>query len=154
MTTSDKPFQSGNERATNERVQRALTTMAERRRDFQEARQLGAVDDSLHLLFQSSIVEVHDALRPFKGSVSRQWREAARWKKGLKALPKAVAARPQRRVKTVGFGRETVETEYQPQLLREDHLLEMSYELDEIAREIGFETEPGDEEQDQDGGVI
>lgn len=153
--SSEKPFQSGNERATNERVQRALTEMQQRRREFQDARQVGQPGDRLHLSFQSVILEVHDVLRPYRGDVAEEWREATRWDDGLEALPKAVGARPVREVRETGIGRETVELEYRPQLLRPTHLLEISYELDEIAKELGFETQPERELPDiQDGGVM
>lgn len=154
MSSDDKPFSSGNERATNERVQRALTAMHRYRSEFQQARQLGPVDDGLHLAFQSRVVETHDALRPYRESVAEQWDEATEWDEGLSVLPKAVAARPSRTVQSQGFGRQTVDVEYRPQLLNEEHLLSISYELDEIAREIGFEPEPEQEIENVDGGMI
>jgi len=154
MASDDSPFSSGNERATNERVQKTLTAMHRYRGEFQQARQLGPVDDGLHLAFQSRVLEAHDALRPYRGSVADQWREATEWEKGLSALPRAVAARPRQTVQSQGFGRTTVDVEYAPQLLAEEHLLSISYELDEIAREIGFEPEPATEPEDLDGGMI
>lgn len=151
----DKPFSSGNERATNERVQRALTTMHDRRRDFQDARQVGAVDDGLHLSFQSCILESHDVLRPYREDVLEKWQNATRWENGLETLPNAVAAKPTRQVKESGIGREDVQTVYQPQLIPEHHLLEISYEIDEIAKTLGFETQPENELPDvQSGGVM
>lgn len=150
----EPPFLDRNQRATNERVQTALTSMQRYRSEFQQARQLGQPDDGLHLAFQASIVESHDALRPYKDQASEKWNEATRWDDGLDLLPKAVAARPTEEVKSKGFGRQVVETDYRPQLLAETHLLEISYEIDEIAREMGFEVVPETPERNVDGGVV
>lgn len=150
----EAPFLDRNTRATNTRIQRTLTEMHRHRTEFQQARQVGQPDDGLHLAFQSRVLEAHDALRPYRDEALDDWQSATRWDEGLSLLPKAVAAKPSRKVKSKGFGRSEVELEYEPQLLGEGHLLEISYEIDEIARSIGFEVAPDVELDDVDGGMV
>lgn len=154
MTQESKPFLNSNERATNERVQEAITAMHAARSDFQLSRQLGDVDDRDLLLFQASVVNLHDALRPFRHDVRELWDSATRWEQGLDALPTVVVSEPVEKVKTVGLGHQVVEEERQPVLLEESHVLQISYELEEIAREAGFEREPETSKPDTHGGTI
>lgn len=145
----------GNKRAVNRRVQQIITEMHRVRQQFQEEREVGDVSDSLHLRFQTALVSCHDALRPFRNRAKSKWEDATEWDEyGLEVLPFAVKARPVETSSSAGMGRFKRQVEHQPRLLDEGHLLQISYDIDEIAEGIGFEPAPDIAPGDVEGGQI
>lgn len=142
--------------AVQQRVQQAITEMHEWRRRFQDERQLGEVSEMVHLSFQASLLGVYDALHPYKHRCdSEVWADATPWEKTeLDKLPYLVQAKQTQHVASKGLGRMELVSEYEPGKLRVGELLQLSYGLDDVAREIGFEPPPPQYKEDVSGGEI
>jgi hypothetical protein len=142
--------------ATSRRIQTKITEMHERRAEFLRALQAGTPQTATILGFQTSLVELSEALRPFRDQADGRWQQAGPdgFEGLLDRLPTLAAATTTTGVETVGFGRRKRVTREEPQTLDDQTLLTLSRDLDEIAREIGFETEPEQPSERVHGGDI
>lgn len=156
MSQTDE-HRTGNDRAVTNRVQSALSYMHETRQEFQDARQVGSLDDALHVRFQASLITCHDEMRPFRKRAKDQWSDAGpldKYENGLSALPYLVSPQTTQKRESKWGGRVKTVVEREPQLLGEATLLEISYAIDEIAEEIGFEPAPKANPEDLHGGRL
>jgi hypothetical protein len=130
--------------ATSRRVQTKITEMHQRRAAFIRTLQTGEPDTRATLEFQTAVLELSETLRPFRGRAEHHWSTAGPdgYERMLDRLPELTRAKPVTEVETVGFGRTKRVTREQPQTLPVMHLLDLSHDLDDIAREMGFEVEP------------
>jgi hypothetical protein len=146
--TEPTPDEDGNRRrektATSRRVQTKITEMHDRRAEFIRVLQAGTPQTATILAFQTSLVELSEELRPFRDQAEHRWAQAGpeKFEGLLDRLPTMTAATTTTRIETVGFGRRKRVTREEPQTLTDETLLTLSHDLDDIAREIGFETEP------------
>jgi len=148
-----KPFANQHERRTAERIQTALDEMHSRRKEVQDRRAMGSVAEEDKLLFGAAVLSVFDELRPFRERVEDRWDDPNHLSYSLERLPGEIQM--QEREQTVRRGaRARVEQElFMPVPTTE--LLRASYELDDLAHELGFE--PGVEEGDEyidEGGLL
>jgi len=130
--------------ATSRRVQSKITEMHDRRAEFLRSLQAGSPQMTTVLAFQTSLVELAETLRPFRDQAEHRWQQAGPegFEDLLDQLATLTAATTKSDVETVGFGRVKQVTREEPQTLNDQTLLTLSHDLDDIAREIGFETEP------------
>lgn len=135
--TQDPPTGSRADR----RVQDALDAMHGQRADFRRARQVGRVSERLHLSFQQSVLDVYDELRPYREEVEDEWDEATPYEGGLDALPQAAEQTVERSSVTSQGGVVRREASVEPYQIPGDVLLESSYDLDDVACELGFGSE-------------
>lgn len=152
----DAPPREREKAAANRRVQRALERMHERRLEFLQALQTGQPSTDLSLRFQSSIVGASEELRPWRHRAGGEWEEAGPegTRSFLDELPVRTAADTVETKESVGFGREKTVEKTRPQLLPEPLLLRLSHDIDDIAREIGFQPGPERDPDPVDGGRI
>lgn len=143
-----------NERAVSRRVQNALTEMHIARQKFLRSLQAGMLTERDKLRFQARILDVYEVLRPYRDRAETEWQSAGRFKNGLEDLPIACVSRKVQERKEVGFGREQVVTREEPQTLHPIHLRELSQDLDDIAKEIGFGPAPDVDPGTVEGGII
>lgn len=136
------------------RVQDALDELHYRRAEFRRALQLQQVSTEIHLRFQQAVLDVHDELRPYREEVDDQWAEATPYEGGLEVLPGLVDRVETVTDVTVSGGVPTREERTEPVQIPERALLEISYDLDDIASALGFgsdtDTETPHEEPDLD----
>jgi len=157
--SGDVDLGDANERATTRRVQDSLDGMHRERQRFNRARATGTLDVEGRLAMQNAVIDVYEELAPFKHRIEDDaWADAVEFKHGeddeSAPLPDAVAARVVTRTREVGFGRVQTDTEHEPVLVDPADLHDMSEDLDEIAREMGFEPGPDKTVEDVDGGVL
>jgi len=155
-TADEDGDQQREKNATSRRVQRKITEMHERRAEFIRALQAGTPQTATILAFQTSLVELTEVLRPFRDRAEHRWAQAGPdgFEDLLDRLPTMTAATTTTQVETVGFGRRKRVTREEPQTLTDEMLLVLSHDLDDIAREIGFESEPDQEADRVHGGDI
>jgi len=140
-----KPFANQHERRTADRIQSALDAMHTRRQQFQDRRALGDVGERDKLLFGAAVLSVFAAIRPFRYRVEDRWHDPDHLSESLERLPRRIQMREDEREVRRG-GRYQMESELVlPASAAE--LLGASYELDDLAHELGFE--PGVEEREQ-----
>jgi len=144
----DRQPGDGNKRAAIRRVQEVLTEMHHTRHKFEAARQAGDLDEALLHEFQAIVVAAYGELRPFREYVKGMWEDATTWGGGLDVLPEKTAPQKVTRVKTVGLGRTEKVTETVRSRIQPHHLLRISYEIDEIATELGYNPSPAEGEKD------
>jgi hypothetical protein len=158
MADTKPPEEGGPEReksATSRRVQECITEMHEHRAVFLRARQAGRVSQRLTLQFQTRVVELVEALRPFRDQTSK-WSAAGPegYEDLLNNLPKYTTAKEVEEIREVGFGRVRRETRKEPRTLPAQTLIELSHDLDDIANQVGFEPAPDTSGDPVDGGVL
>lgn len=173
---SDAP--DANQQATARRVQSALSDMHEYRQQFQAERQAGDISPRTRLGFQAAVLACHDEIRPYRRRAKELWRDpfpSARrqldamdsdkretldvaeypdWSFGLDELSEQLQPEQGRRQIESGMGRTRVEQAAQPPRLPDRQLIECSYRIDELAREMGFAPPPERTVNDLDGGTI
>jgi hypothetical protein len=154
--TADDEGRRREKTATSRRVQTKITEMHERRADFLRSLQAGSPQTTTILAFQTSLVELAEALRPFRDQADHRWQTAGPdgFEDLLDRLPTLTAATTTTGIETVGFGRKKRVTREEPQTLDDQTLLTLSHDLDDIAREIGFETEPEQSADNVHGGAL
>ena len=145
MTDDDKTGSQIHERETARRVQQALTEMHNQRRDFLHARTIGQRDQTIHLQFQASLLDLIERLRPH-GSDCDSWSKVM-W------LPQQVETVTETRTEEVGLRRYQERTVERPRLISGDKLLNVSRTVDKIAKEIGVEPSPDTGVRGVDGGI-
>jgi hypothetical protein len=178
VATNSDGAPDANQQATARRVQRALTEMHELRQQFQAERQSGQIDRRTRLKLQAAVIAVHDEIRPYRRRADELWREplpSARreleamdeetqegldpdeypdWSFGLDELSRHLQPERQQQRVSAGMGRARVETSTRPTHLPAAELIEVSYRIDEVAREMGFSPAPDRKTRDIDGGII
>jgi len=174
-TNDDGP--NPNQQATARRIQNALSEMHELRQQFQAERQSGQIDRRTRLGLQAAVLACHDEIRPYRRRARELWQEplpSARrelesedadrddldpeeqpdWSYGLDELSRHLQPKTQERSVQTGMGRSRVEESARPPRLPAHQLIEISYRIDEVAREIGFSPAPDRQTRDIDGGII
>jgi hypothetical protein len=126
----------------------ALEEMHRRRKEYWRAKTVGAVTENLQATLQSAVVDVHDELRPYRGKVEEQWTEDE-----LDTLPKLAASTVRSPSMSTTGGRVQVQESTDPYRIQCWRLVEWSYALDEVARDLGFEA-PTKEETPEDDGEL
>jgi len=147
---ADKPFSNQHESRTAKRIQDALDGMHSRRKEFQDRRAMGDVEERDKLVFAASLLWVFDELRPFRGDVRGRWGDPDHVEFPLDELPEKVGMVQRERVVSRGY-RDTIETQMVVPTPAAT-ILAVSYELDDLAHELGFEpgVEAGDRLVDDD----
>jgi len=145
-----KPFANQHEQRTADRVQTALDEMHSQRKEFQDRRAMGGVGAEHKLLFGATVMSVFDELRPFRERVEDRWGTPEHLSYPLARLPERLEVEEE--PKTVRRGaRARVERQMSIDASLKE-LLAASYELDDLAHELGFlpGVEEGDEYIDDD----
>lgn len=140
-----KPFANEHERRTADRIQSALDELHTRRKHFQDRRALGDVSERDKLLFGAAILSVFDEIRPFRHRVAERWTDPDHLTRPLDELPDRMQMHERERTTRRG-AQYRVESELVLPA-GPTELLRASYELDDLAHELGFE--PGVEEREQ-----
>jgi len=138
-----------------QRVQHTLTEMHDVRRAFRRNFSMSQLPDDQHFLFQQQLVDLLEELRPYRGQVSAQWESATPWDGGLdELLPRATQTYMTTEVNEVGL-RRYQETEVgQANLIDPHTLIRISYDLDDIATQLGLNLAETGGETDGDGDGV
>lgn len=125
----------------NRRVQDALDEMHARRAEFRRALQVHQVDQGLHLRFQQAVLDVYDELRPYRDEVEDEWGDATPYEEGLDALVSLAGRTTETSSVQVSNGVLRRQVSRDPYRIPAGELVQTSYDLDEIACELGFGPE-------------
>ena len=138
-----------------QRVQHTLTEMHDVRRAFRRNYAMSQLPDDQHFLFQQALVDLVEELRPYRGQVSEKWLAATPWDGGLEELlPRATRSYTEREVQEVGLRRYKEKEVEKAHLIDPHALIKVSYDLDDIATQLGLNlAETGGETDDDGDGV-
>lgn len=141
MAAEDNGLVNANETATIRRVQETLDDMHQNRKTFLRALNAGAVTKRNRMQFQSTLIDCITEIRPFK-SRSKSWESKSIRGRSLDKLPEWLIPTRKTTLESRGFGRKKWSTTVEPSLLDDKDLIELSFAIDDVANEIGFEPNP------------
>lgn len=138
-----------------QRVQHTLTEMHDHRRAFRRNFSMSQLPDDQHFLFQQQLVDLLEELRPYRSQVSSKWSDATPWHGGLdELLPRATQTYTEKEVEEVGWGRFREKEVEKANLIDPHTLIGISYDLDDIATQLGLNLAETGGETDGDGDGV
>lgn len=109
----------------------------------------GRISHRLHSDLQSATMDYYDELKRYRGRVKKKWREAQ-----LDRLPEIVARKRTITKTEKQGGIMTQTTESYPSRIAVNQIVQITYDLDDIATDLGFAIENNPPVADPDEAIV